>query len=263
MNSRRFSVSSALFNFAFLACFAGNTSVSAAEPAPLQPISLVITKSKDGRFTGIKPGTNGVSFLAVVSKEWPAGLVPVYVVEKNGGMELRRTPAKGTEGFSEPVFFALPTADEPESAAISGRWEVRATRGDGSKPFVSFEISAVRGEVIGRFDQNTDYRFAYITGGSFKTNRLTLAVEYIRDHFEMTAELRDGRLRGRWRNLDDSEGGTWEATRAHLSSSPAGLKVVDLIEWRNAREERRWSVEDQSEDGVWKRSDSALCRVWK
>ncbi len=263
MKTRRCSVRSAFLGFALFACFAGTSSAAEADPAPLQPVPLVIEETANGRFAGIKPGTNGATFLAVVSKEWPAGLVPVYVVEKAGGLELRRTPAKGTEGFSEPAFFALPASDEPESAAISGKWEARATRSDGSKPLVSFEISAVRGAVIGRFDQNTDYRFAYITGGTFQTNRLTLTVEYIRDHFEIAAELRDGRLNGRWRNLDDSESGAWEATRAYPSNLPAGLKIVDLMERKNADGARKWRVENKVLPDGSEKSAAVLCRVWK
>lgn len=263
MNPRRFVIHAAFFGFVFFACFAGTGSAAEAKPAPLQPVPLVIEETADGRFAGIKPGTNGATFLAVVSKEWPAGLVPVYVVEKAGGFELRRTPAKGTEGFSEPAFLALPASDEPESAAISGKWEARATRSDGSKPLVSFEISAVRGAVIGRFDQNTDYRFAYITGGTFQTNHLTLAVEYIRDHFEIAAELQGGQLTGRWRNVDDSEGGTWEATRAYPSNLPAGLKIVDLMERKEADGARKWSTEEKPTQERLKKSAAVLCRVWK
>jgi hypothetical protein len=263
MNPRRFVIHTAFFGFVFFACFAGASSAAEAEPATLQPVPLVIEETANGRFAGIKPGTNGATFLAVVSKEWPAGLVPVYVVEKAGGFELRRTPAKGTEGFSEPAFFALPASDEPDSAAISGKWEAHATRSDGSKPLVSFEISAVRGAVIGRFDQNTDYRFAYITGGSFKTNRLTLAVEYIRDHFEMTAELRGGRLSGRWRNVDDSESGTWEATRAYPPSITARLKITDLAEWKNRDGSGSWRIDGKTTQERGERTEVPLCRVWK
>src|SRR5690349_18018937 len=83
------------------------------------------------RFEGAKQ--NGVAFHAVCTNEWPAGLVPIFEVERTNRIELRRRPELGMEVSSEPIFFALPPVDELEAAKITGRWECQAIRGNGSK----------------------------------------------------------------------------------------------------------------------------------
>src|SRR5687767_8474623 len=74
-----------------------------------------------------------VAFLAVCTNSWPAGLVPVFAVEKTNRVELRRRPGLGQENFSEPLFFALPPGNEPEAAKVAGRWECLGNRPGGSR----------------------------------------------------------------------------------------------------------------------------------
>src|SRR6185503_10556252 len=66
-------------------------------------------------------------FLAVCTNIWPAGLVPIFAVEKTNRIELRRSPAFGVESSSEPLFFALPRGDETEAEKVAGSWECIAT----------------------------------------------------------------------------------------------------------------------------------------
>ncbi|HXG49423.1 MAG TPA: hypothetical protein VNO52_17500, partial [Methylomirabilota bacterium] len=132
---------------------------------PLAPIFVGTNRAGGEELTPLRPvGGREAGFLAVVTNEWPAGLVPLFSVEAPGGVELRRRPLKGQENFTEPVFFVLPPADEPMAGRLAGRWDCRATRADGSKSYVIWELTAEGVEVAGRFDQRTEYRVAFVAG---------------------------------------------------------------------------------------------------
>src|SRR5688572_8672799 len=83
----------------------------------------------DFEFERRRAKIEGASFLAVTTNVWPAGLVPIFAVEKTNRVELRRYPARGDENSSEPLFYALPPEDEPDATKIAGRWECLGVRG--------------------------------------------------------------------------------------------------------------------------------------
>lgn len=215
------------------------------------------------QFGKINPQSARVVFWAAVTNSWPAGLVPLFAVEKGGAFKLRRLPVPGQGNFSDPLFFGLPPEDEPESAKIAGRWDCQAIRGSGSKEYVSWDLSADAGVVAGRFDQNTQYRFAYVTGGSFRSNRFELRVEYIQDHYLLQGDWRDGKLAGEWQHLGGAERGAWEAERAP-SAIPSHGAIAALYEWRRESDgARRYALEEARLEEGWKRAAKPLCRVWR
>jgi len=221
------------------------------------------TSASNLEFEKVQPGE--AVFLAICTNEWPAGLVPIFAVEKTNRIELRRRPELGMEGSSEPIFFALPPEDEPEAAKLAGRWECRAIRGNGSKDYLIWEL-AIEGEIIaGRFDPNTEYRVATIAGGTFRSNLFELRVEYFRDSYVLTGVWHDGRLSGEWRHTDDSERGSWEATRElYQSSGGRGFVEVPLYEWRRTVDDaRRYAVAGEKLTPEWQRAGRPLCRVWR
>lgn len=213
----------------------------------------------------IAPTNAPALFQAIVSRDWLPGLVPMFVVEKEGRRELRRLPARGQENFAEPLFFALPPEDEAETAAVAGRWELTATRADGSKPRLAVELATDREQVAARLDQNTDYRFAYITKGSIHTNRLELRVEYIKDVYLLSVDRRNDRWLGRWRLEDDTEGGSLELWRGLTQvAPPPGLAMVALHECSRAGDDARlYVLADEPVPAGWKREARPLCRVWR
>lgn len=172
-------------------------------------------------------------FRAYIATRWPSGLVPVFQVEKPDRTELRRLPPKGQEGFTEPLFFALPLETEPNSALIAGHWELSATKLERRSVFTGWELSAFTNVVSGRFDQTTDYRFASITSGIFSSNQLELKVEYIEDKFILHGLLEGGKLSGTWRKTNgDPEEGIWSAGRAaDVPLYKTAANPVLLFEW--------------------------------
>jgi hypothetical protein len=237
-------------------------SAAASDLQPVHRIKGKLITSEDFDFRKLKPELEGVAFHAVVTNTWPTGLVPIFGIEKTNGFELRRRPGRGKEKASEPLFFALPPEDEPDAAKIAGRWELEAVRYSGSKEYPVWEVAVERDQVSGRFDQNTDYRFAYVMGGTFRSNALELRVEYINDAYIIHGTWRDGKMRGRWRRTDDSEEGPWEATRP-TAQLPPNKSIVSLFEWRRASDDsRRYSLETEKLGPEWQRAPRPLCRVW-
>jgi len=146
------------------------------------------------------------SFLAVATNIWPAGLVAIFAVEKTNRIELRRRPARGVENSSEPLFYALPPEDEPEAAKIAGRWECLGVRETGTKEFFGWDLSIEGENIAGRFDQFTDFRFARIVDGTFRSNQFELRIEYIMDAYVVNGTWHDGKLKGDWTNRKTARG---------------------------------------------------------
>jgi hypothetical protein len=218
--------------------------------------------AEDFDFRKLKAEIEGVAFHAVVTNTWPAGLVPVFGIERTNSFELRRRPARGKENATEPLFFALPPEDEPEATKLAGRWELEAIRFSGTKEYPVWELAIEGDKVSGRFDQNMDYRYAYIMGGTFRSNLLELRVEYINDAYLITGTWHDGKLKGRWRRADDSEEGPWEATRP-IPKLPAHQRAVALYEWRRLSDDSRRHATETEKPGIgWQRAPRPLCRVW-
>ena len=241
------------------------------DPLPLEPVFQIkeaggrhrlVTRQELG-FEKLEPRLGSPVFLAVITNEWPTGLVPVFGVEKAHEVELRRRSLAGEENTSEPLFFALPPEDETDAAKVAGRWECRAIRNTDSKKFLVWELAAEMEKISGRFDQGTEYRVASIAGGTFRSNRFELRVEYLRDAYVLTGDWRDGKLKGDWRRTDDEEHGTWEAAREEGRPPPRG-EIVRLYEWRRASDNaRHYAVEGEKMAADWERSRRALCRVWR
>ncbi|MEN9677912.1 MAG: hypothetical protein RIS76_3808 [Verrucomicrobiota bacterium] len=212
-------------------------------------------------------GTKGEvvpEFRAVTSSHWPAGLVPLFAIESEGRVELRRLPMKGRENFSDPLFFALPPDDEPMAVLLTGRWNLISKSAAGHQHRPAMELCVWGERVSGRLDQNTDYRFAFLTGGTWRSNRLTLDIEYINDRYSLTAAESDGVLKGTWGQQPDGDSGTWEAIRvAGGGELPDGTAAIPLREWRrkgNGSVEYRLGSGSPGEG--WEPAARPLCRVW-
>ena len=232
-----------------------------AAASDLQPVYRIKDKfitSADFDFRKLKPGRESIAFHAVVTNTWPTGLVPIFAVELTNHFELRRRPRRGKENATEPLFFALPPADEPDAAKLAGRWELEAIRYGGTKDYPVWELAVEGDQVSGRFDQNTDYRFAYLMGGTFRSNALELRVEYINDAYIIQGTWDAEKMNGRWRRADNSEEGPWQGTRT-AAALPANTNVVNLYEWRR-NDARHYATDSPGPE--WTRANRPLCRVW-
>ena len=251
---------------ALLAVVGAVFSESSRAAETMASLSGFAFESAPGRTPVVAVVTNTVvAFRAVTGKAAPSGLVPIFAVETQGRIELRRIPGKGQEIFSDPVFFAWPPRRESEAGRVSGRWEALAIREDRSRHRFALEL-AVEGErVAARFDPDTDYRFAHLTDGRLQHGRLELQVAYLNDHYRLSAERRKDRWVGSWRLEDDSASGPLELWReASATQAPPRRGTIALHECRKAGSpERIYRLADEPLPPGWQRVSPPLCEVWK
>ncbi len=220
---------------------------------------------KEIEFEKPKPAVDRVAFRAVISSRWPPGLMPIFQVEKTNRYELRRRPPRGQENFTEPLFFILPPVEEPDAANIAGRWDVIAADSGGSKKYFGWDLAPDGVELSGRFDQDTDYRFGFIAGGTWRANAIEFRVEYIEDRYHVSGRFHEGRMKGTWRRTDDFDQGLWEATRGVEARviPPAG-ETIPLHEWRRGADNaRHYDTDPDWKRAGWEREPRPLGRVWR
>ena len=194
-----------------------------------------------------------------------AGLVPLFTVDRQEVRALRRLPPKGQEQQFDPIAFVLPLEMEPGVGAVSGRWRVVSKKEDGAVHRLTWELAAAGKVVSGRFDPDTDFRFAHVMDGTLIDGRLGFRVEYIEDRYEVTGVAGADGWSGTWRRPDGSEKGQWSATRVPLEMKvELPPRAVPLWEWRKSGSREIWyGVEGQAPDGTgWTRTEPALGRVW-
>ncbi|MDX1953175.1 MAG: hypothetical protein SFY81_13420 [Verrucomicrobiota bacterium] len=245
----------------------------AAVPLLAELIPILTPKKADGLASIIQPHEKvppetTVLFRAFKTNFWPHGLIPIFLVERKGQVRLQSLPPRGQEHLIEPLFFALPPTHAASNTLLAGRWEITAWRNGSTLP-IGLELAADGDTVSGRFDQNTDYRFAFISNARLtKTNSIThshlftFKVDYVADQFDLSAELTPAGLKGIWKKSDGSEEGAWTAIRPKFSPLQLPPDPIPLYEWRRASDNfHRYSIEDLPSG--WIRSDQPFCLVWK
>ena len=224
--------------------------------------------SRDGfesyRFQS-EPGSpeNGVAaFRVVQSRQWPKGLVPLFWVKRQGRYQLARFPLTGQESLTEPLFFALPTESEPTDPRVFGRWECLAKYSDGAEEYFSWDLTGWGQVISGRFDVDTDFRFASIVEGRLVGGKVLLRVKYIAAEYELTGLLDDTGMKGTWVKTEDGERGTWKARRFDDPSRSLSQESTHLWPWFGPKGAIRFRTTEESLGEGWQRGAEAICRVW-
>lgn len=205
-----------------------------------------------------------IAFYVLKCDRWPAGCVPLFEVELEGRLQLRRRPLAGQENFTEPLCFALPLSDEALCSQLAGVWNCTGESPNRSKHAFNLELTLEADRVVGRFDQNTDYRFAQLVSGSCRSNELRLEITYAQERFLLTGRIQAGRIVGDWRQEGETDHGTWSGARSEPSwEIPDEAATVPLYEWRRMSDGSR-SYHPASVAGMegWSRSHKPFCRVW-
>lgn len=252
-----------------------STILTADDPKTLEPSpvffhvsdELANTYTSDGNTSEFVRENKIASecFHAMESTEWPGGLIPIFGFFTRGEFRLSRTPKTGWENLLEPIFFALPPVNETNAAPLTGMWSVSAINPEGHTDQFNWELTTDGSRIAGRFDLNTDYRFATISRGAWDGSRLSLKVDHINDHFELTGRLAGDKFSGTWRKLEEFDGGRWTAWR---TSGPAtidanGFETVPLHEWTHrSTGERSYSTDPSRAEANLLQSENPICRVW-
>ena len=201
------------------------------------------------------------SFWAIRSQAWPTGLIPVYqVIDRNSGKyQLVRKPSHGKENVTDPLFFALPLSSETDTSSIHGRWELEATHRDGGLDVLCIDWATFQGKLFGRMDPDTDYRFAWINGGTFDRTYVGLKVQYIDVDYLLKGNLEEGKLAGTWMRKDDADGGEWKASPIRtIVQNLSGWETLYLVSQPTITDGVIWSLHTQEEE-----PENALGWVWR
>lgn len=199
-------------------------------------------------------------FFAVKSRTWPNGLIPIYQSkQKNGGSVLTRRLTHARENFVDPLFFAFPPQNESNTAELSGRWSCEAVHNDGSIDFLHWEMTVEDGVVVGRFDQDTDYRFAWLMEGRFNDPHILLKAEYIDAKYELKGNLTDGKLQGTWKHHEGADGGTWKAEPSETIFTTPDLMVAVTLYVIEDKKSRHQSILVSGKPPA---NSKPLCKVW-
>ncbi|HKX61398.1 MAG TPA: hypothetical protein VJS65_06135 [Verrucomicrobiae bacterium] len=252
-----------------------NFSGEAAETRkPIEPVTLFHGTEADGtehigdrislRHLKVTPSSLQPQFDALPTDEWWHGLVAVYGVRRDKQFRLSRQPPRGEENLIDPLFFALPRADGRDGAQVTGTWRCTATRPGSSDAWFVWQLTMDNEILAGRFDPSSEYRVTSVRGGTFRTNRIEVIVDYSNEAYRLTGELRDDKLAGTWEATDKEERGQWEGTRKSLPPHrlPAG-NIVPLVEWHRASDGAwRYVAGTNSPGQGWSPSSEPICRVW-
>ncbi len=228
-------------------------------PQPVYPLSFETGLSRLS-FQAPKPKAVP-SFWAIGSQAWPTGLIPVYQVldRRSGKYQLVRKPSHGKENVTDPLFFALPLSSETDTSSINGRWELEATHRDGALDVLCMDWATFQGKLFGRMDPDTDYRFAWINGGTFDRRHVGLEVQYIDVNYLLKGNFEEGKLRGTWMRTDDADGGVWKASPIRtIVENLSGWEMLCLVSQPIATDGVFWSLHPQEEA-----SENALGWVWR
>lgn len=251
----------------------GNRTGLAEEPKAIDPVPLYFKPSVDDShlLSFQKPPKNPHEqkltsatpiFYAIKSLKWPNGLIPIYQTldKKTKKWKITRRLTHGKENFTDPLFFALPPIPDSETGKLSGRWACEAIHRDGSIDFLHWEMGIDGETVFGRFDQDTDYRFAWLTGGHFKSPIIQIKAEYIDAKYELEGSLESTTFKGTWKQTENADGGTWTAEPAYPIQIPSTpWRVTNLyitIDPSNGSQ-------SLSIDAPTSNEALLLCRIWQ
>ncbi len=201
----------------------------------------------------------------------PRGAVALFDVFTRGHAELRRLPARGCEDAAVPLCRVLELGDAgPALPGVDGRWRVVAKGPDGSVNRLTWEWWADGPELAGRFDPDTDYRFAQVERGRRDGGRVAFFVQYIQDRYEITGTAAGEGWGGSWRKLGDDGHGTWSAERASHGTSggndPAPRRDPPRVlqRWARKSDGSVWhGLEGTVPPGDGWAMDGELGRAWK
>ena len=195
-----------------------------------------------------QPGSRVVAEVLPPGHAGP-GTASLFEVFSKGHASVRRLPALGREDEAAPLC-RVRVADQapgPMSprAHVEGLWRVTSRGPNGSVHRLAWEWWSDGRELAGRFDPNTDFRFAHILRGTNDGARVAFAVEYIQDRYDLTGHATTNGWAGTWTKRGENEAGTWTATTTsedvQARSGEVGVgEPASLRSWRRRGDGAFW-----------------------
>lgn len=186
----------------------------------------------------------------VIAEVWPPeeaveGSAALFEVHARGHASLRRLPGMGREDEAVVLCRVMdPARADPllgnsgERQPVEGTWRVLSRGSDGSVHRLRWEWWSDGRELAGRFDQDTDFRFAHMVRGTNGGGRVAFAVEYIQDRYDVVGGATATGWAGTWTKRGEPDAGTWTAERGD-----GKRRVVRDLDARRAEPLRAWTRE--------------------
>lgn len=209
-----------------------------------------------------------IPFFAVPPDRAHSGLIPIYAVEEGPSQRLTARPPPANEPSARrPLLLALPLQPPApaKAEALDGQWDAAAKLPDGTEVEFKMELKTVGDKIEGRLDEDTPLRGVEQPGRDSAPPSLQLQFESDGTPYQVTGRLEQGRLKGEWQKLKDSERGSWEARRSGPAGPlPLSPAVVPLYEYREATP-GRWLYAAEADWVAASRPHDAqpICRVWR
>lgn len=192
-----------------------------------------------------------------------AGLVPIYALGRGMEFRLSPRPREGEEAWALPLFYALAPEQNPDALPLDGAWRCVGDMPSGTKHDYGWELRTEGTRVAGRFDPDSVFRVANIEGGTFRDQDLELQITHAGARYAVKGRVRDGKMDGTWKRLDEDESGTWSGTAVDRHPRPApNASVAPLFEYLHKPTGRRtYRIDADWKEPGWQRSAQPLCRV--
>jgi len=181
-------------------------------------------------------------------------VIPVYACETKQGTQLTVLPPQNKA--VKPLFYALPVSSAWRSAKdpVTGTWKCKSLRSGGTEE--DFEL------LLEKDGEN-------VTGdnvkeGSFKNDSLFITIDFFGIYL-LKARMKDGKLTGDFRKDDGTQARSWHGEKVELKNDKLdNPSVVFLYEYkRTGSKEVFYSVDPGLSDSSVKRTEQAVCRVWR
>lgn len=256
---------------------AGPSTLAPATPGTGAPLRLLLldlgADAREGRHrlsSTQAPGSRVIAEVLPPGSE-RRGSVALFDVFARGRAELRRLPAQGREDDATPLCRILERGNhDPATPEVDGRWRVVSRGSDGAVNRLTWEWWGDGRELAGRFDPDTDYRFAQLARGIHDGRRVAFLVHYIQDRYEVTGVATAGGWAGSWRKVGEDGHGTWNAERASPEEANAHAPsrqrepAVALRRWIKKSDGSAWhGLEGEVPPGDGWELDAELGRAWK
>jgi len=203
-----------------------------------------------------------IPFFAFTPDRHPVGLIPVYGETAASGTTLRPDPTASEKAEIRPLFYALPVSTNSILLAednLTGTWRCTAKASGDDQLAFSLGLKQKGDEVKGTAGT------AEISSGRLKDGQLELTIEEANVIYILSGAFEHGKLTGKWKLIDGTSSGTWQAERS--DSVPQALvspAVAFLYEYRLGENGPCfYSTEPHRKDAGLRRSREPLCRVWR
>lgn len=237
--------------------------LSLEDPRLYLPVTVYRIQSTNGKFEyqmKEKVDSNnawgkilGADFMAFSPDRKIENLIPIYYASSDLGSILSTDP-KG-----EILFYALPVSEMAYEKFL-GTWKCKMTDGVFLNQQFKLTFNNKNKWIVPSIG---DAGYSVI-GLNTNADSLEFTVKYVDKSYNFKGKVTSGKMGGTWENPDNASTGTWESVLIDYHFQPFHSPLLaPLYVYINDKSNWFYSVDHGPEYNSYKRSDEAVCRVWK